>query len=185
MTRPAVFLSILAALAAPFVAHDAAAQDCQQECVSYCGVQDTDGGLACGICKTGCENRRRGNGARGAPAPAPPSAQWGYIVFDTATGRWGSTAGQRVGVEARGLAREGCRRAGGQRCDWNIPIQQGCIAVVEGRGAVGRAAHQKSGNDDRALADATSKALAVCRQQGGQQCQRVAAVCSWDQKQRP
>jgi hypothetical protein len=112
--------------------------------------------------------------------PLPPSAQWGYIVFDTATGRWGSTAGQRVGIEARALAREGCRRAGGQRCDWFIPIQQGCVAVVEGRGGVGRAGHQKSGRDEGALSHATAKAIEECQRQGGRQCRRVAAVCSWD-----
>lgn len=156
-----------------------AADACEIECSAACDPRIENGSSGCQVCLTGCWMRQR-EGSRGPARPLAPSAQWGYIVFDTATGRWGSSAGRRVGVEARGLASEACRRAGGQRCDWKLPIQAGCVVVAEGRHASGRAAHQRSGSDERAFVEAATKALAACRAQGGRDYRRVAAVCSWD-----
>lgn len=162
------------------LAYDEAA--CQVQCQAACRPDDPHGSTGCQVCLNGCFLNSRGNGARsGGPSrPPPPSAQWGFIVFDTGTGRWGASAGRRVGIEARGEARERCRKAGGARCDWVISAPAGCIAIVEGEKARGRTAHRKSGDTAAALEHATKIALAECRKQGGQGCKRVAQVCSFD-----
>lgn len=116
--------------------------------------------------------------AGGAPVrPLAPTVAWGFLVFDTATGRWGASSGHSSGMQARGAARSDCARKGGIKCDWQIAARGGCVAVAEGEAARGRIAHQKSGGRE-ALAIARGKALANCAKDGGVHCRVVAEVCS-------
>ena len=115
----------------------------------------------------------------GAPArPLAPTVPWGYLVFDTATGKSGASWGFSSGIEARGAARAACKREGGVKCDWQMPARGGCVAVAQGENAQGRIAHQKSGGRE-ALPIARSKAVDHCSKEGGRHCRVVAQACSW------
>lgn len=117
--------------------------------------------------------------AGGAPArPLPPAVPWGYLVFDTVTGKSGASWGFSSGNEARSAAREACAREGGRRCDWLLPVRGGCVAVAHGDGNSGRMAHRKSGGRE-ALKVARDKAVANCVKEGGRGCRVVAQACSW------
>jgi Domain of unknown function (DUF4189) len=132
--------------------------------------------------RTACQaemSRCHSSCGRSGPTPPPaPTVPWGYLVFDTATGRSGASWGWSSGVQARGAARDECRRQGGQRCDWQLPARGGCVAIAEGDGGRGRIAHQKSGGTP-ALNIARTKAIDDCRREGGQRCRVVAQACSW------
>lgn len=120
---------------------------------------------------------------RGTPNPTPrplvPSASWAYIVFDSATGKFGKASGTPNGQAAMARARAQCAQQGGKSCDWRLSARDGCVAVAAGSGGGGTTGWQTSrGNGGRAVLQ--QKILAECRRLGGRQCAIRAEACSWD-----
>jgi hypothetical protein len=166
-------LGLLSILLTPLIGHacegtcDALFNGCMQNSNPNTGCQ-----AELDRCLRSCQS-----GGRSTP-PLAPTQLWGFLVFDTSTGRWGRSYGYSSGMEARGAARAACFRDGGVKCDWQIPARDGCVAVAEGEGGSGRMAHQKSGGRE-ALSVAQNKAISNCKREGGRNCRVVAQTCSW------
>jgi hypothetical protein len=126
-----------------------------------------------------CLQQCRGATPNPPPRPLVPSASWAYIVFDSATGKFGKASGTPNGQAAMARARAQCAQQGGKSCDWRLSARDGCVAVAGGTGDGGMTGWQTSrGNGGRAVLQ--QKILAECRRLGGRQCAIRAEVCSWD-----
>lgn len=179
LARPVALVLVMASfcLAAPAQAECfSACYDNYSSCASSSSLQ----GLCEGqrdVCLQQCRSGRvPGGGGGGGPLP---SANWAYIMYDTATGLFGTASGTPNGQAAMAQSRAQCAKRGGKRCDFPLSARDGCVAVAAGARGTGLTGWQTSrGNGGRPVL--RQRVLAECRRQGGQQCAIKAEVCSWD-----
>ncbi|MGR4875253.1 DUF4189 domain-containing protein [Pseudoxanthomonas sp. LARHCG66] len=117
-------------------------------------------------------------GGGAAPPPAPRwRLTWGAMAEDVATGYVGTSTGQFSRRAARREAMRKCEGMGGVNCKPIFDYKNNCAVVVEPVKFI-QGSSTAVYRDGSSVEDASSVALAYCKQQNGRECKVNYSNCT-------